>query len=71
MWRSAPGTGRVAECCLVVIATDTVKSVEAIGAILDKAQEAFGTEPYWVSVDVDPCASSVMPSENKRCPRSK
>ena len=47
------------------------QSVEAIGAILDKAQEAFGTEPYWVSVDVDPCASSVMPSENKRCPRSK
>ena len=55
-------------------ATETVGSVEATEAILDKAQEATGADPDQVSVDIltiDPCASSVMPSVNKRCPRSE
>ena len=32
-------------------ATDTVGSVEAIEAIVDKSQEALGTDHGWVSVD--------------------
>ena len=32
-------------------ATDTVGSVDAIEAIIDKSQEAFGTDHDWVSVD--------------------
>ena len=32
-------------------ATDTVGSVEAIEAIIDKSQEAFGNDHDWVSVD--------------------
>ena len=34
-------------------ATDTVRSVEAIEAILDTTQEGFGTDPDWVSVDTN------------------
>ena len=34
-------------------ATDTVGSVEAIEAIIDKSQEAFGNDHDWVSVDVN------------------
>ena len=34
-------------------ATDTVGSVEAIEAIIDKSQEAFGNDHGWVSVDVN------------------
>ena len=34
-------------------ATDTVGSVEAIEAIIDKSQEAFGTDHEWVSVDTN------------------
>ena len=33
-------------------ATDTVGSVEAMEAIIDKSQEAFGNDDDWVSVDV-------------------
>ena len=33
-------------------ATDTVGSVEAIEAIIDKSQQAFGNDHDWVSVDV-------------------
>ena len=34
-------------------ATDTVGSVDAIHAIFDKSQEAFGTDHDWVSVDTN------------------
>ena len=34
-------------------ATDTVGSVEAIEAIIDKSQEAFGNDDDLVSVDVN------------------
>ena len=40
--------GRVLHDCG---ATDTVGSVEANEAIVDKSQEAFGTDHDWVSVD--------------------
>ena len=33
-------------------ATGTVRSVEALDAIVDKSKEDFGMDPYWVSVDV-------------------
>ena len=35
-------------------ATDTVGSVEAIDAVVDKSQEAFGTDHLWVSVGTQP-----------------
>ena len=34
-------------------ATDTVGSVEAIEAIIDKSQEAFGDDHDWVSVEIN------------------
>ena len=34
-------------------ATDTVGSVEAIESIVDKSQEAFGTDHDWVSVNTN------------------
>ena len=34
-------------------ATDTVGSVEAIDAIIDKSQEAFGADHDWVSVNTN------------------
>ena len=52
-------------------ATDTVGSVEAI---IDKSQEAFEADPdfgcQWTR-RIGLCKSSVMPSGNKRCPRSE
>ena len=35
-------------------ATGTVGSVEAIVAVVDKSQEAFGTDHDWVSVGTQP-----------------
>ena len=49
-------------------ATDTVGSVETVEAIIDKAQELFGEDPDWVTVDTNDrllCKSIVSRRGNK------
>ena len=50
--------GRLLNCG----ATDTVGSVEAIEAILDKAQEAFGTDSGWAGDSTEFVEQSCVPS---------
>ena len=44
---------RVAECSLNCGGTDRVGSVEALEAIIDNSQEAFGADHDWVSVAIN------------------